>query len=66
MNALYFKGDWTNKFDKSKTTNRPFQLNDGSTIEVSTMIHDELGANYYSNARILQRSSYLMDAGISP
>lgn len=49
MNALYFKGDWTNKFDKSKTTNKPFQLDDGSAIEVSTMIHDELGAISYSN-----------------
>jgi serpin B len=49
MNALYFKGDWTNKFDKSKTTNKPFQLDDGSTIEVSTMLHDELGAISYSN-----------------
>jgi serpin B len=49
MNALYFKGDWTNKFDKSKTTNKPFQLDDGSSIEVSTMIHDELGAISYSN-----------------
>jgi serpin B len=48
MNALYFKGDWTNKFDKSKTANRPFQLADGSTIEVSTMLHDELGANFYT------------------
>ena len=49
MNALYFKGDWTNKFDKSKTTNRPFHLAEGNTIEVSTMIHDELGAIFYYN-----------------
>lgn len=56
MNALYFKGDWTNKFDKSKTTNRPFHLIDGSNIEVSTMIHDELGAipYYHGNFTALE------------
>jgi len=47
MNALYFKGNWTNQFDKSKTTNSPFTLDDGSTVEVSTMHHDKMGAIYY-------------------
>jgi len=48
MNALYFKGDWTSEFDKSKTTKKPFHLDDGSTIEASTMLHEKLGANYYT------------------
>jgi serpin B len=47
MNALYFKGDWTKQFDKSKTTNKPFHLNNGNTIQVSTMHHDKLSAMYY-------------------
>jgi serpin B len=49
MNALYFKGDWTKQFDKSKTTNKPFHLNEGSSIQVSTMHHDKLSAMYYES-----------------
>ena len=30
INAIYFKGDWTKKFDKSQTTERPFNLANGS------------------------------------
>jgi serpin B len=43
MNALYFKGDWSYQFDEDKTTNRPFYLNGGSQISVSTM-SGEVGA----------------------
>ena len=38
LNALYFKGDWTYKFDESKTEYKPFGLLDGSSAEVPTMI----------------------------
>jgi serpin B len=37
MNALYFKGEWTYKFDKAHTSPRPFRLGDGSTVDVPTM-----------------------------
>jgi serpin B len=37
MNALYFKGEWTEKFDKAHTSPRPFRLGDGSTVSVPTM-----------------------------
>jgi serine protease inhibitor len=47
MNALYFKGDWTKQFDKSKTSKSPFYLDDGTTIEVNSMNHDKLGAMFY-------------------
>lgn len=30
INAIYFKGIWTNKFDAEKTSERPFTLPDGS------------------------------------
>ena len=30
INAIYFKGNWTKKFDKSQTTERPFYLTDGT------------------------------------
>lgn len=31
INAMYFKGTWTYQFDKSKTTEAPFHLPDGTT-----------------------------------
>ncbi len=37
MNALYFKGDWTYQFDKEETSYKPFYLDDGKEINVSTM-----------------------------
>ena len=37
MNALYFNGDWSYQFDKSKTQERPFYPDGGNTVNVSTM-----------------------------
>jgi len=37
MNAVYFKGDWSYQFDKSKTEKLPFRLDDGTTIMPETM-----------------------------
>jgi len=37
MNALYFNGDWSHQFDKSKTQDRPFHPDGGNTVNVSTM-----------------------------
>ena len=31
INAIYFKGNWSEQFDKRKTTERPFYLSDGTT-----------------------------------
>jgi serpin B len=45
MNALYFKGDWSYQFVKSQTQNRPFYLDDGTSLNVSTM-HGLVGAKY--------------------
>jgi serine protease inhibitor len=39
INAIYFKGDWTEQFDPSLTQPRPFRLPDGSTVNVPTMTH---------------------------
>jgi serine protease inhibitor len=39
INAIYFKGDWTDQFDRSRTQPRPFRLADGSTVSVPTMTH---------------------------
>ena len=39
INAIYFKGDWTQQFDKQRTAPRPFRLDDGSTVNVPTMTY---------------------------
>lgn len=43
MNALYFNGDWSYQFDKSKTQERPFYPDGGSSVNVSTM-NGEVGS----------------------
>ncbi|HQG55906.1 MAG TPA: serpin family protein [Bacteroidales bacterium] len=43
MNALYFKGDWSYKFDKSKTTERQFYPDNLPAVNVPTM-NGEIGA----------------------
>ncbi|TVQ13964.1 MAG: serpin family protein [Balneolaceae bacterium] len=37
MNALYFKGDWTDQFKKSDTRKMPFQLDNGTNVDVDMM-----------------------------
>ncbi len=41
INAIYFKGSWTNEFDKNETEDRPFQLLDGSFKDVPLMAMKE-------------------------
>jgi serine protease inhibitor len=48
INAIYFKGQWTNEFDKTKTTTYPFHLNSGKPKQ-----HQMMSQNgdylYYEN-----------------
>lgn len=37
LNVLYFKGAWTSKFDKSKTQEKDFTLEDGTTTKIKMM-----------------------------
>ncbi|WP_407270330.1 serpin family protein [Radiobacillus sp. PE A8.2] len=37
INAVHFKGGWTDEFDKKLTKDQPFYLEDGSTKEVALM-----------------------------
>lgn len=39
INAIYFKADWTEPFDKAETADKPFTLLDGSHKPVSMMRH---------------------------
>ncbi|KAK9888528.1 hypothetical protein WA026_000779 [Henosepilachna vigintioctopunctata] len=45
VNAIYFKGNWQNKFDKGATRTEPFYLNDKDTIDVQ-MMHINKKFNY--------------------
>jgi len=48
MNALYFKGSWSYKFDASKTRSEAFYKDENSSVNVD-MMHITLDANVYSN-----------------
>jgi serpin B len=37
MNALYFKGNWTYEFEENQTSDFPFHLADGSSVDVKMM-----------------------------
>ena len=49
MNALYFKGDWSNPFDKSQTRPAEFTLSDGSKAMVPTMNGSVASLMHYAN-----------------
>lgn len=40
-NALYFAGEWANKFDKENTSYKPFTSEDGKTVMVPMMTQEE-------------------------
>lgn len=55
MNALYFKGDWTQQFKVSETQNLPFTLNNGTVVSVPTMKGDfSVKAIYDMNYKALE------------
>lgn len=41
INAIYFKGDWTYQFDKSRTKDQPFHLADGGQVMAPMMSREE-------------------------
>ncbi|HVO36121.1 MAG TPA: serpin family protein, partial [Gemmatimonadales bacterium] len=41
INAIYFKGSWTQKFDASLTKNGPFTLRTGGAVAAAMMTDDE-------------------------
>lgn len=47
INAIYFKGDWTNKFDKAKTSKGDFYLPNGEIVQPDIMSTSGK-FNYYS------------------
>ena len=41
LNAVYFKGNWTTRFDPDRTYDAPFHLEDGTTKTVRMMVREE-------------------------
>jgi len=57
INAIYFKGDWMQQFDKKLTAPLPFHLQDGSTVNVPTMTYGTEAAirqTWTPTARIIE------------
>lgn len=52
LNAVYFRGDWTTRFDPDRTQNGPFTRADGSTVDVPLMFEEDLEVRYMSNQRL--------------
>ena len=53
INAIYFKGNWTQQFDKALTRDAPFRRRDGSTATVRMMSHgEEISARVFGNADV--------------
>lgn len=50
INAIYFKGDWTDQFSKDQTRDAPFTTSDGSTVTVKMMHRREAKLQYMRTA----------------
>jgi len=51
INAIYFKGTWSDEFDPKATADRPFTLTDGSTVSCPMMV--QTGRfHYYEDAAL--------------
>lgn len=54
-NAIYFKGDWLNQFDKKLTRDEPFKLNRSEQVKVPVMhIKERLGYRADDKLQMLQ------------
>ncbi|HEX7069760.1 MAG TPA: serpin family protein [Rhodothermales bacterium] len=46
MNAIYFKGSWTHRFDAAQTAPAPFRHDDGTTHDVQLMSEGSMPASF--------------------
>lgn len=46
INAIYFKADWKYEFDKSKTEEKPFYLDNGKTVDTEMMYAKSIKLRY--------------------
>ncbi len=60
VNALYFQGDWTTRFEKDETRSLPFLLSSGSTADVPTMTGEipHVGLRWRENGGLIGEIPY--------
>ncbi len=51
LNAIYFKGNWTTRFNRNQTVSQPFHLLDG-TIKQQSMMSQSGRYRYYENDQL--------------
>lgn len=65
INAVYFKGNWTIKFDKSKTTDAPFQKPSGTANTPTMFNKNNFRCYFHSDFSMLEldygQTNYAMD-----
>lgn len=66
LNAVYFKGNWTQQFEKKATQDLQFTLNNGENIEVPTMsgeipLRRYQGSNFSAYELSYGRDNFVMD-----
>ncbi len=55
VNAIYFRGDWAQRFDPSNTRRGPFTLEDGRTVDVEMMSQaGDFSCGESEEARVLE------------
>lgn len=58
INAVYFYGTWASKFDAANTTDAPFYLNNGSTVQVKMMSQETDFEMFYGENFTALRAPY--------
>lgn len=67
INAIYFKGRWTEQFDRARTRDAPFHRADGTTATVRMMSRETRGLHYHADAAVevaelrYGRGAFVMD-----
>jgi serine protease inhibitor len=51
INAIYFKGDWTYQFDKAKTRNDNFYLDNGTNIQTPMMQAEKVNVTTFAHEK---------------
>jgi serpin B len=64
LNALYFKGIWSSKFDASETQKQPFYRENGTSISID-MMHQNNKLGYYSDEHLSLTSLYYGNGAFS-
>jgi len=53
LNAIHFKGDWTEQFDPARTRDAPFHLEDGTTRPIRLMMREgKVGVGYWQGHQV--------------